>query len=88
MLLNQSVLLARVNDSAETLAALSRRLLACEVLPYYLHQLDPVIGSSHFEVPIERGRELIDQLRNSLPGYLVPRYVREIAGVPAKTVLA
>jgi EF-P beta-lysylation protein EpmB len=86
--LNQSVLLAGVNDSADTLTELSERLLECGVLPYYLHQLDPVTGSRHFEVSIARGRELIDEMRRRLPGYLVPRYVQEIAGAPAKSVLA
>lgn len=87
-LLNQSVLLARINDSVEELAGLSERLLECGVLPYYLHQLDPVTGSKHFEVPIERGRALVEELRRRLPGYLVPRYVREIEGEPSKTILA
>jgi EF-P beta-lysylation protein EpmB len=87
-LLNQSVLLAGVNDSLATLTDLSERLLECGILPYYLHQLDPVTGSRHFEVPIERGRELIEAMRCRLPGYLVPRYVREVAGGPSKSVIA
>ncbi len=87
-LLNQSVLLAGVNDSANELVQLSERLIECSVLPYYLHQLDRVIGSSHFEVTIERGRALIEEMRQRLPGYLVPRYVIETPGQPAKTVIA
>ncbi len=87
-LLNQSVLLRGVNDSSDALVDLSQRLLDGEVLPYYLHQLDPVIGASHFEVSIERGKQLIQEIRARLPGFAVPRYVQEIAGRPNKTVLA
>ncbi len=87
-ILNQSVLLAGVNDQIETLVELSERLLAASVLPYYLHQLDPIQGTAHFEVPIERGLELIRSIRARLPGYAVPRYVQELAGEPSKTVLA
>ena len=86
--LNQSVLLAGVNDNAETLVELSERLLSAEVLPYYLHQLDPIKGTAHFEVPVETGLKLIDSIRAQLPGYAVPRYVQELAGEPNKTVLA
>lgn len=84
ILLVQSVLLAGVNDDAETLAELYEKLAACAVLPYYLHQLDRVAGAAHFEVPEARGLEIIRRLRETLPGYLVPRYVREIPGRPAK----
>ncbi len=87
-LLNQAVLLRRVNDSADALAALSERLFDIGVLPYYLHQLDRVRGAQHFEVPESKGLQLVEQLRKRLPGYLVPRYVRETAGEPSKTVLA
>jgi len=83
-LLNQSVLLRGVNDAADALAALSERLIACGVLPYYLHQLDRVAGAAHFEVPDSRALALVDELAARLPGYLVPRLVREVAGAPAK----
>ena len=86
--LNQTVLLAGVNDDEDTLVNLSERLLAANVLPYYLHQLDPISGTSHFEVPIERGLELINAIRARLPGYAVPRYVQELEGEASKTVLA
>lgn len=85
--LNQSVLLRGVNDSADALEALSRALIDCRVMPYYLHQLDRVAGAAHFEVSPERGRELIAQLESRLPGFAVPRYVSEIAGEPSKTRL-
>jgi EF-P beta-lysylation protein EpmB len=87
LLLNQAVLLRGVNDNADTLAELSRSLLALGVLPYYLHQLDRVRGTAHFEVDEARGRALIEELRGKLPGYAVPRYVREIAGEGNKTPL-
>jgi EF-P beta-lysylation protein EpmB len=86
--LNQAVLLQGVNDEIESLVALSGRLFDLRVLPYYLHQLDPVAGAAHFQVPIERGLQLVQQMRMRLPGYLVPRYVQEIAGQPNKTILA
>lgn len=83
-LLNQSVLLRGVNDSADALVALSERLLDCGVLPYYLHQLDRVAGASHFEVPVQEGRQIIESMRARLPGYAVPQWVREIEGEPSK----
>ncbi|MBU6477197.1 MAG: EF-P beta-lysylation protein EpmB [Xanthomonadaceae bacterium] len=83
-LLNQSVLLRGVNDDADALTRLSERLFACGVLPYYLHQLDRVRGTSHFEVADARARGLVDSLRARLPGYLVPRLVRELPGANAK----
>lgn len=88
MVLNQAVLLRGVNDSADVLAALSRRLLELRVLPYYLHQLDAVAGAAHFHVSVERGQQLIAALRAQLPGYAVPRYVQEVPGAPGKVVLA
>jgi EF-P beta-lysylation protein EpmB len=87
-LLNQSVLLRRVNDDADLLEGLSLMLWDAGVLPYYLHALDPVSGSSRFAVPDEKGIQIIDQLRRRLPGYLVPRFVRELVGEPSKTPLA
>lgn len=83
-LFNQSVLLRGVNDNATALVDLSERLFALGVLPYYLHQLDRVRGTAHFEVPDARGRELMDEVRARLPGYLVPRLVRELPGDDAK----
>ena len=83
--LNQAVLLRGINDQVETLAELSERLINIGVMPYYLHQLDRVAGTAHFEVPEQRGLELIEQLRTRLPGYAVPNYVREVAGEASKT---
>jgi EF-P beta-lysylation protein EpmB len=87
LLLNQSVLLHDVNDRADRLAELSGALLDNGVLPYYLHQLDRVRGAWHFEIGVERGRKLMGELRRRLPGYALPRYVREIAGEQAKMPL-
>jgi EF-P beta-lysylation protein EpmB len=87
-LLSQSVLLRGVNDRAETLAALYERLVTLRVIPYYLHHLDPVAGAAEFEAPISAGLGLMAALRARLPGYAVPRYVRETPGGTSKEVLA
>jgi KamA family protein len=87
LLLNQSVLLKGVNDDPEVLATLSESLFAAGVLPYYLHCLDPVRGAAHFNVPESRARRITADLAARLPGYLVPRLVREIPGASAKTVI-
>ena len=87
-LLNQSVLLNGINDDVGRLERLSRVLFDCGVLPYYLHLLDPVAGAAHFEVEEPYARELVTQLQHRLPGYLVPRLVREEPGGLSKTVIA
>lgn len=84
LLLNQSVLLRGVNDSAYCLAALSEALFECAVVPYYLHLLDRVLGAAHFELDEATAIRILGQLRTLLPGYLVPRLVKEIAGEPYK----
>jgi EF-P beta-lysylation protein EpmB len=86
-LLNQSVLLRGINDNTRTLADLSRALFDAGVLPYYLHVLDRVRGTAHFEVDEECAQRLAGELASTLPGYLVPRLVREVAGAPAKVTL-
>lgn len=86
-LLNQSVLLAGINDEVATLAALSHRLFAAGCLPYYLHQLDPVAGAAHFAVPDAMALTLHRDLNAALPGYLVPRLVREVPGAAGKLPL-
>jgi len=87
-LLNQSVLLAGINDSVEALQALSQALWSAGVLPYYLHLLDRVRGTAHFEVELQRARVLMAALAARLPGYLLPRLARETPGAPAKTLIA
>lgn len=86
-LLNQSVLLAGVNDDPAVLALLSQRLFEAGVLPYYLHQLDAVAGAAHHAVDDGRARQIHATLAATLPGYLLPRLVREIAGASGKTPL-
>jgi len=83
-LLNQAVLLRGVNDHLETLQQLCERGFEAGVLPYYLHQLDRVSGAAHFEVSDERAKTLHAQLLATLPGYLVPKLVREVAGDSSK----
>ncbi|EFB42078.1 MULTISPECIES: KamA family radical SAM protein [Parachlamydia] len=87
ILLTQSVLLKGVNDCPKVLCELFNQLVNRGIIPYYLHQLDRVQGGAHFEVSEERGKELIQEIAKSLPGYAVPKYVREIAGEPNKTPL-
>lgn len=87
-LFNQAVLLRGINDSLPSLYELSERLSEVHVIPYYLHLLDKVSGASHFDVSEQQGIELIEQLRTMLPGYLVPRLVREQQGEASKIVIA
>jgi len=87
-LLNQAVLLKDINDNVITLYDLSERLSELSVQPYYLHLLDPVAGASHFDVSEQDGIKLIAQLRTLLPGYLVPRLVREQQGEASKTAIS
>lgn len=86
-LLNQAVLLRGVNDSVAAQVALSESLFAHGVLPYYLHVLDKVAGAAHFDVPEAEAVALLAQVRERLPGFLVPKLVREIAGEAAKVPL-
>jgi len=84
-LLNQSVLLRGVNDKANTLVTLSEKLYDYGVLPYYLHCLDPVQGAMHFSVSTSNSIAMIDEMRAKLPGFLVPKLVREEQGKHSKT---
>ena len=84
-LLNQSVLLAGVNDNAHTLCDLSERLFSAGILPYYLHQLDKVEGAAHFAVDDAKAKVLMAELLAELPGFLVPKLVRELGGEANKT---
>ncbi len=85
ILTSQTVLLQGVNDSVDALATLFEKLINVGVLPYYLHQLDRTQGAAAFEVSPERGLEIVRQLGERLPGYAVPRYVRELPNRPMKT---
>jgi EF-P beta-lysylation protein EpmB len=84
-ILTQTVLLKNINDSKNVLKALFETLINHGILPYYLHQLDKVQGSSHFEVSEKKGLSLINSLKKELPGYAVPKYVKEEAKKPSKT---
>ncbi|MGM0552856.1 MAG: EF-P beta-lysylation protein EpmB [Pseudomonadota bacterium] len=86
VLLNQAVLLAGVNDHADTLCELQLTGFRHGVLPYYLHLLDRTRGTAHFEVPPERARMLYTELHARLPGYLLPRLAREKPGQAGKQV--
>lgn len=85
--LNQTVLLKGINDSAPALVKLSERLFDIGVLPYYLHLLDHVTGAAHFAISDAQAKAIMGQVTASLPGYLVPRLVREEADKSAKTLI-
>ena len=86
-LLNQAVLLKSVNDSVDSLVRLSESLFSAGVLPYYLHLLDKVNGAAHFEVGDPQALKLFSEIQKRLPGYLVPKLVREIEGESSKTLI-
>lgn len=86
-LLNQSVLLKNINDDAETLIALSHRLYQSDVLPYYLHLLDAVQGAHHFQVSDEVAKKIIREMQAKLPGFLVPKLVREVPDALSKVLV-
>lgn len=85
--LNQAVLLKDVNDSVEAQVALSRALFSAGTLPYYLHLLDKVRGAAHFDVPESKAHQIMAGVSASLPGYMVPKLVREVAGAEAKVIV-
>ena len=87
ILLNQSVLLKNINDNANVLAELSKKLFAIKILPYYLHTLDPVIGTHHFAVEISTAKQIFSELSSKLPGYLLPRLATEQPGASNKILI-
>ena len=86
-MLNQAVLLAGVNDDVAAQVGLSERLFDARVQPYYLHLLDRVAGAAHFDVPEDRALEIMTGVAAQLPGYLVPRLVREVPSASAKLAI-
>ena len=82
---NQSVLLKGVNDEAKTLIELSEKMFHAGIQPYYLHLFDPVQGAAHFNVKEETAISIMNEMLTTLPGFLMPKLVREIAGQPNKT---
>lgn len=87
-MLNQAVVLKDVNDNSSALIDLNKALFRHNVLPYYLHMPDQVAGTEHFYVTDQDATELIKALHAALPGYLVPRLVRENPGERGKTRIA
>ncbi len=84
-LFNQSVMLKGINDNAATLIDLSYKLFDSNIIPYYLHKLDKVQGAAHFDLAPEQICNIITNLRNALPGYLVPQLVNDFSGQLSKT---
>lgn len=84
-LFNQAVLLKNINDNAKALVTLSETLFDAHVLPYYLYLLDPVKGAAHFDVSESSGQQLMHELIAQLPGFLVPKLVREVPKREGKT---
>ena len=86
-LFNQSVLLKGVNDSVAALCELNEQLFIHGIIPYYLHLLDKATGTGHFEVSETEARALIKQVQAALPGYLVPKLVKEQPGALSKQTI-
>ncbi len=84
LLFNQSVMLRNINDNPGTQRELARRLIQNDVIPYYLHQLDRTEGTGHFEVSKQESKIIWTRMRETLPGYALPRYVKEVPGEKAK----
>ncbi len=87
VLLNQSVLLSTINADTKSLLDLSRKLFSANIMPYYLHMLDKVAGAAHFEVSENDACSLMRSISKQLPGYLVPKLVREIEGETSKRII-
>ncbi|TLU67091.1 EF-P beta-lysylation protein EpmB [Thalassotalea litorea] len=86
-LFNQSVLLKGINDSAQVLCQLSEALFDIGIQPYYLHLFDAVQGAAHFDVGDDEAKRIAQKMMAQLPGFLMPKLVREIAGEANKTLI-
>ncbi len=84
---NQSVLLKNINDDPQILAELSEKLFEYQIIPYYIHRLDPVAGAAHFDISKKRASKIIRQLGQILPGYLLPKLVVEEPDKACKTIV-
>ena len=84
-LFNQSVMLKGINDNSQILCELSEQLFDAGIQPYYLHLFDPVQGAAHFDIPEEKAITIVKEMLASLPGFLMPKLVREVAGQANKT---
>uniref|UniRef100_A0A1B0C172 Uncharacterized protein n=1 Tax=Glossina palpalis gambiensis TaxID=67801 RepID=A0A1B0C172_9MUSC len=87
ILFNQSVLLRDINDNAETLLKLHKKLFNLGIIPYYLHLLDKVQGAAHFNVPETKAKKIMLKLLENSPGYLVPKLVKEVPGEKNKILI-
>lgn len=85
--LNQSVLLKGINDNRDVLITLSEKLFESGILPYYLHMLDPVAGGAHFHITEDQALTLYRSLQAQLPGYLLPKLVRDVPGELSKVMI-
>lgn len=83
--LNQAVLLSGINDQLELQVALHEESFNAGILPYYLHVFDKVQGAAHFDLADEKVKALYQEMLKALPGFLVPKLVREIGGEASKT---
>ena len=86
--MNQTVLLRGVNDSADTLEALFRGLIRARVRPYYLLQADPVRGTSHLRTPLDTGIRILSELQGRLTGIAIPKLICDTPGGRGKVPLA
>lgn len=86
-LLNQAVLLKGINNTVSDQVQLSEALFDAGILPYYLHVLDKVDGAAHFDQPEQNAIKIYQTLLQQLPGYMIPKLVREQAGEASKTPL-
>ncbi len=87
-LLNQCVLLKDVNDSAQAHIDLNKKIFDCGALPYYIHMLDKIAGAHHYDVSEAKAQQIMQDINKALPGYLVPKLVREVPGAGAKEMLS
>jgi len=86
-LFNQAVLLKDINNDAKQLCTLHEKLFSYKIIPYYLHLLDKTTGTAHFDVPQNEAIDLMNQIKKVLPGYLVPKLVKEQAGAANKIII-
>jgi lysine 2,3-aminomutase len=85
--MNQTVLLAGVNDDAAVLETLFRGLVRARVRPYYLLQADPVRGTSHLRTPLQRGIDIMAELQGRLTSIALPKFVCDTPGGLGKVPL-
>ena len=84
---NQTVLMKGVNDDAETMRELMKKLLTIRVKPYYLYQADLTKGANHFRTPINVGLDIVDKLRGHISGLAIPHFVIDAPGGGGKIPL-